>query len=282
MTFLVTWIHVLQSAFAACESPTTNEDLVVVLEKAADAYGALDRDTFEASLRDAKAIVPCLGQVISRPAAAELHRATALSAFLARDQDLARQRFAAARSIEPSYAFPDTLVPEGNPVRDLYTALDPKSSPILVLPTPEEGSLRLDGSVTAERATLFPVVFQRLDGDGAVVESVLLSPGAPPPTYAVGKGRADSKNGVAAKKSPMVPLLVVAGTLAAGAIAVNVGANLSKKGYVNHMEMGGSDAEFIKAANQKRGTTNALTLTAGGLGLAAVGTGAVAVITGVF
>lgn len=136
--------------------------------------------------------------------------------------------------------------------------------------------------MSRDRATLLPVVFQRLDGSGAVVDSVLLSAGAPPPAYAAGTVQTGSDGDDVAKKSPMVPLLVVAGVLAAGAIGTTVGANVSKKGYVSHMKAGGSDADFVATADRKRGTTNALTLTSAGLGVAAVGTGAVAVFTGVF
>lgn len=277
----MTLLFALSAASAACEDATTNEDLVVALEKAMDAYGQLDRNGFEASMRDAKAIVGCLEQVIARPTAAELHRATALSAFLARDEDLAKQRFAAARTIESEYSFPDTLVPVGNPIHDLYKAFDPASSPIETLPPPAEGSLRLNGSVGTERPTLLPVVFQRLDGSGAVVDSTLLSAGAPPPPYEPGKTNPDGS--AKKKKSPMVPLLIAAGVLGAGAIGSQIGAQVSGNSYKDHMRAGPSGAgDFVGVADRKRGTTNALTLTSAGLGVAAVGTGAVAVITGVF
>ena len=175
----------LHAALAAdCTETPTNEDLATTLGEAMRAYGELDRAGFEASLRRAKEVVDCLGEVVDPATAAELHRATGLSAFLARDEDLAKTRFAAARAIEPAYTFPDTLVPEGNPARELYTALDPEQSPVETLASPTAGSLRLDGRTSRARRTLLPTVFQRLDGSGAVVDSALLNPGVPAPAYA--------------------------------------------------------------------------------------------------
>lgn len=272
-------VHVALAA--DCAAPTTNEDLVVALGDAVRAYGELDRTGFEASLRAAKEAVDCLGEVIEPSHAAELHRATGLSAFLARDEDLAKTRFAAARRIEPAYTFPDTLVPEGNPVRELYQGLDPAQSPVDELPPPAAGSLRLDGRSSRERRTLLPTVFQRLDGQGAVLESSLLNPGVPAPAYEQGKVD-DRAKPTKAKRGPSVPLLAVAGVVAAGAIGTYVGSHVSRSGYDKHVQAGGPNPDFTDTANAKRSTTNALVITSVGLGIAAAGTGAVAMFAGTF
>lgn len=274
-------LALLTARGAECSATQTNEDLVVALTQAMQAYGELDRTGFEAGLRKAKSTVDCLDEVIDSAAAAELHRATGLSAFLARDEDLAKTRFAAARALEPAYTFPDTVVPTGNAVHDLYQALDPTSSPIESLAAPAEGSIRLDGVPSRDRKTLLPVVFQRLDGSGAVAASTLLSPGLPPPSYAaapVESGPAETRR----KKGPNVPLLIVAGVAAAGAIGTFAGSHASRSGYVTHVQAGGTNPEFTDTANARRTTTNVLAASAVGLGVVGLGTGAVAVFTGSF
>lgn len=271
----------LATAWAACAEATTNADLGAQLDEAMEAYAELDRTRFEAVLRRIKADVECLEEVIERENAAALHRATALSAFLARDEDLAGQRFAAARRIDPQFDFDEAVVPVGNPVRDLYDAFDIGDAPIEPLPEPAEGEILLDGEPTLDRRPLLPTVFQRVDPDQVLQVSMLLNPGAAPPAY---RALPPEPTATVGKKGPMVPLLVAAGALGVGAIGTSIGAAFSRKGYTRHIDDGpqGDTNAFFKTADRKRSTTNALSVTSLGFGVAAVGVGTAGVITGVF
>jgi len=205
------------AAVAGCDSSeTTNEDVVVALEKAMVSYGDLDIPAFRESVGELVSLVECLEESIARPTAAEFHRVQGLAAFLDHDEQLCRQRFAAARAIEPDYDFPVNIVPDGNPVLRYYRVLDPNQGAKTTLPYPAEGSIRLDGTPRLERHPDLPVIFQRMDEGGAVVETLVLGPGVSPPTYEVGK----APRPVSANRTLKRALLVAGGgaLLAAGGV----------------------------------------------------------------
>ncbi len=166
-----------------CDATTTNEDVAVPLEAALGAYEDLDIATFEASAAQAETAVACLGESISRGNAAEFHRVRALAAFLEAQETVCMKRFAAARSIEPQYRFPTTVVPDGNPVLSLYDAVDPKKGASVTLPFPKEGTVRLDGSTGLKWNRELPIVYQRIDANGLIIETRILAPNAPVPDY---------------------------------------------------------------------------------------------------
>jgi hypothetical protein len=115
------------------------------------------------------------------------------------------------------------------------------------------------------RAKPLPVIFQRLDGRGAVIETVLVEGDAALPVYEMGKG---GNNAVDKPKEagggPNVPLLIGAavGLVAAGGL---YGAALSTKASMSKAPL--SELE------SKRSTANTLVLVSAGVGVAAAGVG---------
>jgi hypothetical protein len=249
------------AARAECPAPTANADLVGVLEEATTAFGKLEIEAFQAAAARAEDVVACLAEPVSRPTAASYHRVQGLSFFLQRNSPEAKLSFAAARSVEPAYAFPTDLVPEGNPVRADYEAVDPKAGPFDVALPPKAGSLRLNGSQSMRRARPLPVIFQLLDGRGAVVETALVPGGAPLPPYdarGLDKPRA-------AGDGPSLPLLIGGGVALAAAGGLYAGA-LVTKGSIEQTDV-------IADLDGKRRTANTLVLASAGAGAVGVGLG---------
>src|SRR5688572_19383475 len=106
--------HLLASlASAACEAPTSTADLEAALLEARRSLERLDTTAFVTATDRVDAVVPCLGEPMTPHLAAEVHRTKGIRAVTERNPDASRY-FAAARSLEPAYKFPSTLIPEGN------------------------------------------------------------------------------------------------------------------------------------------------------------------------
>lgn len=172
----------LQTALAGCESPTSNASLHTALDRALEAYEGLDVEGFQQSTTDATNQIPCLSETLTPAIAARFHRFRGLRAFVERDEAMAELSFAAARALQPAFAFPESLVPAGNPVLDRYGAID--LTPLARTPVPPAatGRVWLDGG-SGPRLEGLPVIFQYEGPDGTVSTSALLAPGAALPRY---------------------------------------------------------------------------------------------------
>lgn len=264
---LLAFALVGSQAHAACSSVSANDDLVLALEDATTAFGKLEIEAFETAAERARELVVCLGEPISRPTAAEYHRVMGVALFLSRNSPAAQKSFAAARSVEPDYTFPTDLVPEGNPIRDDYAALDPKVGPFELAVEPKAGSLRLNGSRSLNRAAPLPVIFQQLDGRGAVLSTVVVEGGAALPTYEMANvkpEKAPREQGAGPNKGLLAG--AAAGVVVAGGL---YGAALATKGAYG-------DSTTVSDLERRRKTTNALVMASGVIGVAAVGTGTTA------
>lgn len=256
-------------ASAACPAPVGLQDVQASLDRAEIAFGNFDIDAFDAATDEAVTSVPCIGEPMSRQLAASLHRFIGLRKFVARDLDNARRSFAAARSIEPNYAFPSTFVPEGNPVLVEYAAIDPTTGVAVAVPTPKGGYLLFDGSIGTERPTTFPTVVQVMNGDGTVATTDYLEPGEAMPAYE--EGVADLPGSDHPLRAPFA--------VGAGGLAVLSGAcyALSWQAHGNWRE-----ADTIDDLEKFQGQTNGLLLGSMGAGAAAIGLGVGAVFTAEF
>lgn len=160
----------------------TSGDLAATLETAEASYATLDVEAFVAATDRAVGQVDCVVDPIPRSLAAAFHRSQGLRAFADRDSVAARRWFAAARTIEPGYSFPESLVPPGNPALDEYLAVDLVGGTTGPL-KPGAGRLTIDGRDAEERPLSWPAILQVYDATGAVWDTELLRPGEPTPDY---------------------------------------------------------------------------------------------------
>ncbi|MEZ4318396.1 MAG: hypothetical protein R3F61_12870 [Myxococcota bacterium] len=247
---------------AECERASRNADLLGALESAGLAFGKLEVESFQASHTEAKRHLECLNEPISRTTAAEFHRVSGLALFLERNSPDAARSFAAARAIEPAYTFPTDLVPEGNPLLATYAEVDPDAGTTELVPRPKVGSIKLDGSGSLNRKTALPAIFQLFDGRGAVIETTLLTPGAPLPEYEKAGNGGPAKAGGG---GPNVPLLVGAGACLAVAGGLYAGGAVTHGGWAN--------STSVAESRSKRSLTNTLVIASGVAGVAGVGLG---------
>lgn len=175
----------LASLAWACDVPSSTADLEAALLDARRSLERLDTGAFVAATDRIDAVVPCLAEPMTPHLAAEVHRTKGIRAVTERNPDASRY-FAAARTIEPAYKFPSTLIPEGNPVRREYGAFDLQSGGYDALPAPREGTLTLDAGTKLFRPTEWPTLAQYMGADGAIAWTAYLLPAAPFPDYPQG------------------------------------------------------------------------------------------------
>ena len=174
-------------AAQVCEEPSSTLELRTLLEDAEDAYSRLDVAAFKAATDSARALLPCLSEPLPRTLAASFHRAMGLRLFVDRDSESAQLAFAAARSVEPLYRFPTTLVPEGHPVRVQYGAYPVELGEYLPVAQPA-GRITFDGTDVLQRPLSWPSIVQIYDEAGQIVETHYLQPAEPMPGYPLATG----------------------------------------------------------------------------------------------
>jgi hypothetical protein len=157
--------------------------LVDALKAAEQSFSELDVDGFRMATDSAAERLPCVRQEISRELSARYHRFVGLRAFVDREQAKAVSAFAAARTIEPDYTFPETFIPSGNPVMSSYLALDVTMDEWETFTPPSAGSIHLDGRAVTQRSKRFPMVYQYFDAAGAIQNSDYVFPEERLPAY---------------------------------------------------------------------------------------------------
>lgn len=172
------------AALAAEPCSATAADVTETIESAQRALENLDPDRFVAETDRLDALLPCLAEPLGRHLAAEIHRTKGIRAVSERDAAASRY-FAAARSLEPAYKLPSTLIPEGHPVRTAYAAQDVTKGTFEPVPAPAEGTLTLDAGQTLYRPTTWPTIAQLLAADGSVRFTAYLEPTTALPDYPI-------------------------------------------------------------------------------------------------
>ena len=176
-------IAALQTAAAACPTAAALSELNRDVDRAERAYGTLDLDGFMSSSDALRADLPCLGEPMTRVVAARIHRVEGLRGFVDSDRRAAAQSFAAARSLEPDYRFPEDLVPSGYPEWELYDAIDLTLGGSAKVDPMIDGYILFDGKVGPERPTEWAAIVQIINEEGEVVNTAYLRPGQPMPSY---------------------------------------------------------------------------------------------------
>jgi hypothetical protein len=265
---LVALLTASRSAFATCASPSTNSELIELIDAAQLSFAKLDVEVFEQQTARAREVLECLGEPVSRTNAASWHRLQGLALFLGRESTAARRSFAAARAIEPEYTFPSDLVPVGNPILEDYAALDPAQGPFELVVAPKVGSVRLDGSGSPNRSKGRPVIYQYVDGRGAVADTRLLEGEDPLPPPPGGVSEPTDKPEKPEREKgggPNVPMLVGAGVGALVAGGLYAGSAVTRSSY--------EKAEDFDSLKSLRSTTNTLAVGSGVVGALAIGAG---------
>jgi hypothetical protein len=181
-------------AHAACKKPVSAAELQTTLDTAEAAYGRVDIDAFNGAMEKARKQVVCITEEITPSLAAELHRLEGMYAFANSARDKAMAAFAAARALEPDYAFPTNIVPPGNPLLEHYTAKDPVCEEERIPPA-KDGKVRVDGGGQRKLPTEFPAIVQVLDPKGGDDITQYHWPGDPLP-YEAGTLRTPVQTGL--------------------------------------------------------------------------------------
>ncbi len=153
------------------------------MQRAEDAYQNLDLDGFLSADEALRSDLVCLGEPMTKVVAARIHRVEGLRGHLDNDRRAASQSFAAARSLEPEFSFPEDMIPEGSPELDLYTAIDLSLGSMQKVDPMIDGYVLFDGKVGAERPTDWATVVQVINEDGEINVTTYLRPGQPMPSY---------------------------------------------------------------------------------------------------
>ncbi len=185
LPFVLLALAASTSAHAECDQPISTADIQSILERAEATYTALDVPAFQESTDELSAGLACLQEPVPRYLAASVHRMTGLRAFIDREPERSTRAFAAARSIEPAYTFPEAMIPAGNPMLSTYTAIPIETGSYEELPAPAEGHYLLDGRAGTQRPAAWPVIFQRVGGDGQVQHTTYVWNGDPVPGMVV-------------------------------------------------------------------------------------------------
>ena len=283
----------VQVALAECEEEATANTLQDAIGDAEAAFGDLDIPLFlektEAIQND---VVPCMAEPLTRSLAAELHRVEGLRAFGQREM-FAIRAFAAARSIEPKYRFPSTLVPEESPIYDDYTAMDVEAGRFEDVAPPADGEFRFDGSIGTQKPLSWPTLFQHTDANGAVIATAYLRGKDPLPEYEIRVAPEPEEDVVVGVVAPVpaapapapLPqpvvkvfgdahpaLVVAAGATAVTAIGLYTAAGVSHQTWADPATPDGQTEVLRKRVNT-------LTVASGVFGGTSIGLGAVIAVT---
>ncbi len=278
------------AAFAAetsCPELTLGSSLRDAATQAETAFGATKVDEFQAAIAEIDALIPCLMEPVDPELAAFVHRMRGLGAFIERDQDRAREAFAAARSLQPDYSWPETLIPWGHPLLGLYSSLEIEEAEFETVKTPSVGWVYLDGRPSEPRPLEWPAILQVSDGDGAIQLSAYLWPDQPMPDYGLDEPVALAPEPVPTTvEEPVIPSSVAATSTTVrtgprGWMLATAGGAVVASGVLYAMAARSSDQYWDPTTpyddlDAARGRTNGLVLASAGAAGVAVGTGVAA------
>lgn len=262
---LAVWLGLMLTSTPAvaqdCPRDIALSDLDVQFDTARLAYEQLETDAFLEGVEGALLELPCLVEPMDAPHAAALHRLTGIHRFTRRDEEAALASLRAARWLDPTYVFPDALLPPQHALRVSYEGMqitDPAGTP---LPRPQRGIILIDGQPANSRPTDRGSVFQLIDPDGPVRLTAYLYPGDATPSYAL-------------KPRKRTALAIAAGSLAVGAGALYGGA------WSTRAQFDATPTSQTDDLKRLQLSTNAMTGTAIGLATAALANAIAAIAVG--
>lgn len=279
------WLFLVSVAEAAC--PASTADMVTNLDAATAAFSAMDRATFFTSRDKAREQLRCLDGKLLAVDAATFHQVEALHAYVAKDPDGTRLSFRAAVGAQASYDLPQTLAPEGNPLRGLFDeAKNAPAGPQVGVQVPEDAALYVDGSRSQTRPTDRPAVIQLVLGSGELHWTGYVGAGDAPSWPALPEKPKEPEPAptpepvasttttlpVEDKPNPLGTPLIVTGAVLGAASLGMLAAGLSAKGRHN-----ADDTAFEDLADLQR-NANTLGYAAQVTGVVALGVGGAGIV----
>ena len=212
-----------------------------------------------------KSEVGCLGEVAPPLLAARYHRLRAVQTDplgVTDDNPALLGALRTAKALDPEYAFPAELLPADHSVRLAYDTVAADELVTERVRAPRAGSLAFDGTEGLDRPANGATLFQRLDEEGAVVETAWVSRGEPLPTYEVKPVLRNS-------------LLATTVGLALGAGGLYAGALIGEKRVLDE-----DQSRSLDELESMRRRTNAMFISSIGIALVAGGAGVGAAMVG--
>jgi hypothetical protein len=166
-----------------CPVPNTPSQVAERLVDARSALSKMDFDQFSFSMEEVELMVPCLGALPSRAAAADLHRMLGVYMYTAGKSQAANDTLRAAKVLVPAYRFPDDLFPEGYALIDVWSGVETDDPKHVRAPVPKKSDVAFDGVVTRDRPADRATLFQHISTDGAVLQTIVIQPDQALPAY---------------------------------------------------------------------------------------------------
>lgn len=264
------------AAWAAdgCPAPTQPVELAVRLSSAEQAYGQLDVAAFNRAVDESQLMVPCLGGLVSPTLAAQYHRVQGIRLYIASQRDRAFGEFRSAGAIDPSYQFPDALLPTGHAIRKAYAdALAAGPGDTAPIPEPASGTVFVDGQSSRERPVERPVFVQLTDVAGTVSATAYALPGDRLPSYAVKLSGTKPPTEPVTPKKRYKPNFVLLGAGGAALLASGITYGLASGAKKDFYE--DDDTRTLDELTKLQAKANGLGVTSAGLlGVGVIGVGA--------
>jgi hypothetical protein len=258
------------AAHAADCPPTTAKELAREVSTGDAAFSDMDEEGFRTARANTLTLLPCLGEGITPGQAAVWHRMQALGSFLDRDHAGAVSSFRSVLAASPGYALPESLAPDGHPLRIHFAVAEgTMSTPERELPAPRDGWTHVDGRAAHTAPVDRPYVLQVFDGGGRVLNTSVVSPGQDLPEYESRGGRSDVDSAVSLNK----PLAITAGSAALLSGVFYLAARSNSNSFWDPATAAG-DLDSLRTRTNTFGWLSA------GAGVVALGTGAGAVFSG--
>lgn len=256
------------AAWAQCEEKVQVSKVAQEISAGDAAFADMEDTRFQEARSTTLREIPCVEGSFTSTQAAALHRLQALGAFLDREHADAVGSFRALLAIAPGYQLPESLAPEGHPLR-LYFDIAAGMQEIEgdALPVPRTGWVQIDGRAAETVPIDRPYLFQYFDESGTVAKTALVRPGLTPPDYPARPEHDGGKLGV------HVPLVITAGAAAVVSGSLYLVAAQQESEFWD-TETDPADLETIR---KRANTLGALST---GIGVVALGTGVSAVVVG--
>jgi hypothetical protein len=172
----VVTLLVATPAVAGCAERSTVAGLTATLDRIDQAYSTADTVGYAEAMGALGPQLDCSSEILPRSLIARIHRTQALGAFTAQDGMRLAQAFAAAKSIDPAYVYPESFIPPSHPLARMYMETEPTTDTVPI-PPPLDGFLLLDGEALDARPAQRAVVVQHVLDRNQVAFTGYLLPG---------------------------------------------------------------------------------------------------------